>query len=214
MTPTHPASPAYSSHTALFTGHRQSDSQYIQDSQNPQKTHSWGMTSSPMPVWYLLALALSSVVYVTQSLPVQDVKDLNDVIINQDDNTCKADFVEKFVRLMSGPLGTEADALLASVMKLLSKNDRVNFAGTAVSQNSLPKLTDGKPSFSQKRLKPDFNPTGWRRKRDVGRRMKIRRALQGLYDMLESSDVVNIASQSWLKRDRSQDRAMFNPTGW
>ncbi|KAL8586256.1 hypothetical protein ACOMHN_003771 [Nucella lapillus] len=92
------------------------------------------------------------------------------------------DFVEKFFDVLEGPVGKEAEALLASVLKLLSENDRVNLLSSAGSdwrnEQTLPllaKLHASKRHFqlpnpnpdSLKRRLPKFNPTGWRRKRAI-----------------------------------------------
>ncbi|XP_076453599.1 uncharacterized protein LOC143288838 [Babylonia areolata] len=101
---------------------------------------------------------------------------------------CPGDFVEQFFRVLSGPVGREAEALLAAVLKLLSENHGVKVtpqpADRGVAEESqhalLPTPPDHQhPPTSKRRLQqhqlsepesfkrrlPKFNPTGWRRKR-------------------------------------------------
>ena len=47
------------------------------------------------------------------------------------DDCSSPDFVENFFRLLSGPVGKEAEALVAAVVKLLSEDDRVHWLATA-----------------------------------------------------------------------------------
>ncbi|KAK7482849.1 hypothetical protein BaRGS_00025882 [Batillaria attramentaria] len=97
---------------------------------------------------------------------------------------CATDFVENFFRILSGPVGKEAEALVAAVLKLLSEDDRINWPALADQvgekpppspARTVPVLVPAKhriynqpPAFiDTKRMSPKFNPTGWRRKRDV-----------------------------------------------
>ncbi|KAK7090737.1 uncharacterized protein [Littorina saxatilis] len=105
------------------------------------------------------------------------------------------DFVEKFFQILSGPVGKEAEALVAAVIKLLAEDDRVNWR--AMIDNSkrtgLPAATSSQPrdlflpgkrgTYLRlgQRAAPQFNPTGWRRKRSVDSdRVALQRLLRGV----------------------------------
>lgn len=122
---------------------------------------------------------------------------------------CSLDFVENFFRLLSGPLGKEAEALVAAVVKLLSENDRVNWLTLAEESDAAQQELSARDQHSRgddddhlflslkrggvygggsglrsaKRMGPKFNPTGWRRKRSVGAaRESLGRFLQGFLE--------------------------------
>ncbi|KAL8595411.1 hypothetical protein ACOMHN_024110 [Nucella lapillus] len=110
-----------------------------------------------------------------------------DLASDEEKDGCPSDFVEKFFRILSGPVGKEGEALVAAVLKILSENDRVNWPAMAdwlsvpavqsrdLLQASRSKLqgilldNGARRGFrgNEKRLAPKFNPTGWRRKRSV-----------------------------------------------
>lgn len=122
---------------------------------------------------------------------------------------CSPDFVENFFRLLSGPLGKEAEALVAAVVKLLSENDRVNWLALAEESDAAQQELSARDQHSRvdddddfflslkrggvygggsglrsaKRMGPKFNPTGWRRKRSAGAaRESLGRFLQGFLE--------------------------------
>lgn len=43
------------------------------------------------------------------------------------DSGCRSDFAERIMRILAGPAGHEAEAVLAAVLKLLSENERVHW---------------------------------------------------------------------------------------
>lgn len=103
---------------------------------------------------------------------------------DKEQDGCSPDFVENFFRLLSGPLGKEAEALVAAVVKLLSENDRVNWLAMGEADAQAPAARDqsrgglflplkrgiydgGSGLLDAKRMGPKFNPTGWRRKRSA-----------------------------------------------
>lgn len=124
------------------------------------------------------------------------VVDNNDDADDRNDKECSSDFVEKFFRVLSGPACREA--VLASVANLLSEDERFDWraatersAPSRVSSSSSSRqiLPSGRhseflqnfPRFDAKRLAPKFNPSGWRRKRDVtSSEPLLRRTLIGL----------------------------------
>ncbi|KAK6195532.1 hypothetical protein SNE40_000942 [Patella caerulea] len=175
-------------------------------------------------------LSISCFFATTVAAPV-DISNQEEVKVQ---NICKADFVEKFFRLLSGPVGREAEALVASVLKLLSENDRVHLQ-SSFPNSKHPNMDDSMSREVIKRLQPKFNPTGWRRKRDATQSRQWNRYINSLYNTLEKDSDQNekesvMSTPSWPKRSPwvpgrpyryfggafklKRKPLKFNPTGW
>lgn len=113
----------------------------------------------------------------------------------QDD--CSLEFVGKFSNLFSGPFGNEAEGFPPTVRKLLLENDRANWPTMTdidrfySSDFRRPRIflpgesrvyDHNAASLAAKRGSPKFNPTGWRRKREMpSGESSFGRLLQGLF---------------------------------
>lgn len=110
---------------------------------------------------------------------------------------CKRDFVEQFFRLLSGPVGKEAEAVVAAALKLLQENDRVNLAALlrppSKSRNSGSSSGKGRhlSLTSASKREMQFNPSGWRRKRDVS----------SLEELFGSDDVSGVSDANLVVRE-------------
>ncbi|XP_041347920.1 uncharacterized protein LOC121367672 [Gigantopelta aegis] len=155
----------------------------------------------------------------------RDSTSAGDLLVDSDADVFKKSFSDKFQRLFSGPANKETENMILRILKIGEEK-----------KNGEEAEDDGgfDKELQVKRLKPSFNPTGWRRKRDANWTAALTQALRDASGHFNSPDEDDSSNQQWRKRttsyrssgrygtsrkrytDRSSKRKplQFNPTGW